>query len=136
MTDSTVKLILTVWYPTFTLVQAARDDQENANATLSKQIKEIQLEVAARVTGMQDDIRSLRTANRKLSKQQSSASLLSLMPPPAMRASREALGGSAQGRSSQKVVEGPSADSPPGNTQALQVCTQYTCYTLSIAILK
>ncbi len=116
-------------------MQAARDDQEKANAHLSKQIREIQLEVAARVTGMQDDIRSLRTANRKLSKQQSSASLLSLMPPPAMRASRESLGGSAQGRSSQKVVKGPS-DSPPGNTQALQVRTQYTCHTLSIAVSK
>ena len=122
-----------VWHLTCTLVQGARDDQEKANAHMSKQIKEIQLEVAARVTGMQDDIRSLRTANRKLSKQQSSASLLSLMPAPAMRASRESLGSSPQGRNSQKAVEGPSY-STPGNTQALQVCTQYTCHTLSVAI--
>lgn len=72
---------------------------------------------------MQEELRSLKTSNRKLSKQQSAVSLISSMQPPAMRVSRDSLiGASHDRRSSQKArLEQSTSSGPPEGSLILQV---------------
>ena len=58
---------------------------------MASQLQASNEDMSAKLGSMQEDIRNLRTANRKLSKQHSAASLLKSLPPPPRRGTRESL---------------------------------------------
>ena len=75
---------------------------------MASQLQASNENMSAKLSSMQEDMRNLRTANRKLSKQHSAASLLKSLPPPPRRGSRESLIGASQDQRSYRVtVEHP-----------------------------
>ena len=75
---------------------------------MASQLQASNEDMSAKLSSMQEDIRNLRTANRKLSKQHSAASLLKSLPPPPRRGTRESLNGASYDqRSYRSTAEHP-----------------------------
>ena len=114
-------------------LQACRDEERATDGRVAEQMQKSHEDMSAKISSMQEDIRNLRTANRKLSKQHSTASLLKSLPPPPRRGTRESLiGTSHDQRSHRSTAEHPLSAS--ADTVLLQVlCTtpvQHICSQL------
>ena len=89
-------------------LQACRDEQQATEGRMASQLQASNEDMSAKLSSMQEDMRNLRTANRKLSKQHSAASLLKSLPPPPRRGTRESLiGASHDQRSHRSTAEHP-----------------------------
>ena len=87
-------------------LQACRDEQRATEGRMASQLQASNEDMSAKLSSMQEDMRNLRTANRKLSKQHSAASLLKSLPPPPRRGTRESLiGASHDQRSHRSTAE-------------------------------